>query len=64
MNTPYIWTLSMDPLVSILKGFDCNNNNDDTKLLKHKHVQVRFNSSLFNSEYIFNFYCVPCWPDH
>ena len=24
------------PLVSILTGFDVNNNNDDTKLLKYK----------------------------
>ena len=48
----------MAPLVSILTGFDSNNNNDDTKLLKYKRVQVRFYSSLFN------FYCVPCWPDH
>ena len=51
-------------LVSILTGFDCNNNNDDGKLLKYKHVQVRFTNSLFNLEYIFNFYGVPCWPDH
>ena len=47
MNTPHIWTLSMVPLVSILIGFDCNNNNDDTKPLKYKHVQVRFTNSLF-----------------
>ena len=45
----------MAPLMSILTGFDCNKSNDDTKLLKYKHVQVRFNSSLFNLEYIFNF---------
>ena len=28
----------MAPLVSILTGFDCNNNNDDAKLLKYKHA--------------------------
>ena len=31
-------TFYMAPLLSILIGFDCNNNNDDGKLLKYKHA--------------------------